>query len=135
MRLNIAVDKTRDKCIGHNELVKLLKGTAYNLWSATLCAGPQSINDLFNELRDPKLGDLVMETTTFRISNRDPLEGIGRLISITREPIYTQKEWEEAGAEDGEPIPTEKIYTIALVFDDGREFRWKNASFIKVKVD
>lgn len=123
------------KGVGCGELVRLLKGAAYETWRASLCAGPQSIRDLFNELKDPKPGDLVMETTTHRMKNRDPLEGIGRLVSITREPMYTPEAWKEGGGEDGEPIPKETIYTIALIFDDGREFRWRNASFIKVKTE
>lgn len=121
--------------VGSSELVRLLKGCAYELWRASLCAGPQSIRDLFNELKDPKPGDLVMETTTHQMPKRDPLEGIGRLVSITREPLYTPEAWKEAGAEEGEPIPTERVWTIALIFDDGRLFRWRNADFIKVKTD
>lgn len=121
--------------LGGLETVKLLKGCAYELWRASLCAGPQSTRDLFNELKDPKPGDLVMETTTHHMPNRDPLEGIGRLVSITREPMYTPEAWKEAGAEEGEPIPTERVVTIALIFDDGRLFRWRNADFIKVKTE
>jgi hypothetical protein len=123
------------KGVGCGALVRLLKGAAYETWRASLCAGPQSIRDLFNELKDPKPGDLVMETTTHRMKNRDPLEGIGRLVSITHEPMYTLEAWKEGGGVDGEPIPMETIYTIALIFDDGREFRWRNASFIKVKTE
>lgn len=117
------------------DAVVFLKGCAYNLWRACLCAGPQSITNLFNELKDPKPGDLVMETTTHRMSKRDPLEGIGRLVSITEEPTSTREEWIEAGGGADKPIPTETIYTIELIFDDGRQFRWRNASFIKVKTD
>lgn len=117
------------------EVVALLKSTAYNLWQASLCEGPQLIRDLFQELRNPQPGDLVMETTTHRMKNRDPLEGIGRLVSITREPTCSPEAWKESGAEEGEPIPTERVWTIELIFDAGRQFRWRNADFIKIKTD
>ena len=130
-----ASDEAPDKGVGCGEPVRLLKGCAYELYSASLCAGPQHIRDLFEELRNPQVGDIVMETTTHRMPKRDPLEGIGRLVSVTREPIYTPEGWKEAGAEEGEPIPTERVWTIALIFDDGRLFRWRNADFIKVKTD
>ncbi len=115
------------------KVVSLLKGAAYQTWRATLCAGPQSIRELFEELRNPKPGDLVMETTTHGMKKRDPLEGIGRLVSVMQEPMYTQEAWKEAGYDEGEPIPTERIWIIELIFDDGRQFRWRNAQFIKVK--
>jgi hypothetical protein len=114
------------------DLVGLLKGCAYELWRASLCAGPQSIHNLFEELKNPKVGDLVMETSTHCMQGRDPLEGIGRLVGVTQEPMCTTEAWKEGGGE-GEPIPMETVYTIALVFDDGRLFRWRNAMFIKVK--
>jgi len=117
------------------ELVRLLKGAAYQAWRASLCAGPRSITDLFSELKNPKVGDLVMEISTLFMKGNDPVEGIGRLVSITQEPVYTPEAWKASGASEGEAVPTEPVYTIALIFDDGREFRWRNAMFIKVKTD
>lgn len=118
------------------EIVTLLKGSAYETWRASLCAGPRSIQDLFNELKDPKPGDLVMETTTHGMKGRDTLEGIGRLVAVGDAPYYaTREEARAAGIEDQEPIPTRKVWDITLDFDDGRAFRWENASFIKVKTD
>ena len=118
----------------HIALVKHLKGCAYELWSATLCAGPQHIRDLFNELKDPRPGDLVMEITTHFMQSRDPLEGIGTLVAVGQAPYYaTREEARAAGLEDDEPIPTRQVWDITLDFDDGRLFRWENAIFIKVK--
>jgi hypothetical protein len=117
------------------EVVQMLKNCAYQLWHASLCAGPQVIRELFYELKDPKVGDIVMETSTHFRKDRDPLEGIGRLVSIAREPMYSPEAWKEAGAEEGDPIPTELVWTIELIFDDGRRFTWRNASFIKVKAE
>jgi hypothetical protein len=114
------------------EIVEMLKNSAYHLWRASLCAGPPHIADLFNELKDPKVGDIVAETSTmWRGGN--VLESVGMLISITREPMYTLEDWKKSGASDGEAIPLETVYALRLVFDDNREFRWRNASFIKVK--
>lgn len=117
-----------------DQTLNLLRLNAYNLWSATLCAGPPKLTSLFDELRNPKPGDLVMEVTTFWKTTRDPLEGIGRLQRIVREPTCTPEQWEENGNED-QPIPDQQIYYITLDFDDGREFRWHNAMFVKVKED
>jgi hypothetical protein len=117
-------------------LVRLLKGSAYQLWCASLCAGPESIHELFEELRNPKVGDLVMETTTHMMKSRDPIEGIGTLIAVGDAPYFaTREEARAAGYGDDEPIPTRKVWDITLDFDGGRPFRWENANFIKVKVD
>lgn len=126
--------ETKIKPADNVNLARLLKGCAYELWSASLCAGPQSIHNLFEELRNPKPGDLVMETTTHMMKSRDPLEGIGTLVAVGGAPYYaTREEARAAGYEDDEPIPTRKVWDITLDFDDGRLFRWENAMFIKVK--
>lgn len=115
-------------------LVGLLKGAAYELWCACLCAGPPSISSLFDELRNPKVGDLVMETTTHLIPECDPLKGIGTLVAVGRAPYYaTREEARAAGYSDDEPIPDREVWDIRLDFDDGRVIRWENARFIKVK--
>jgi hypothetical protein len=124
--------------------VRLLRGTAYNLWSACIveiaaawtgCSGPPMLHKLFEELRNPQPGDLVMELSTYHMPGQNPLEGIGTLVSVTREPMFTRQEATDAGYGEDEPIPTDKIWTITLDFDDGRKFRWRNASFVKVKTD
>lgn len=77
-----------------------------------------------------------METTTHLRKDRDPLEGIGTLVAVGDAPWFaTREEARAAGYEDAEPIPTRKVWDITLDFDDGRIFRWENASFIKVKTD
>jgi hypothetical protein len=90
--------------------------------------------ELFDELCNPQIGDLVMETTTHQMASRDPLEGIGILIWTGDVPYFaTREEARAAGYEDDELIPERKVWDIKLVFDDGRMFRWENADFIKVK--
>ena len=115
------------------ETVKLLKGCAYQLWNASLRGGGD--HSLFDELKNPAPGNLVMELTTHRMPGRNPAEGIGRLISIAQEPTSTREQWKEAGGGDDDPIPTHTVYTIELVFDNSRMIDWSNASFIKVKTE
>lgn len=115
------------------ELVRLLKLSAYTAYHATLVSGPKFTRDLFEELTHPKPGDLVMEITTYRM-NRNPLEGIGRLIGEGSAPYFaTREEAMAAGYTEDEKLPTRHVWDIALEFDDGRLFRWENASFIKIK--
>jgi len=117
------------------ELVNALKGCAYELWRASLCAGPGPGN-LFDELKNPKVGDLVMEVTTHGMRGRDPIEGIGTLVAHGRAPCCAnRKEARAAGYEDDESIPEHEYFDVCLDFDDGRLFRWSNASFIKVKTE
>lgn len=118
------------------QLVELLKITAYNVYKATLISGPKFTQDLFTELSEPRPGDLVMEITTHRMKDRDPLEGIGRLVAVGYAPIFaTREEATAAGYEEEEKIPERKVWDITLDFADGRPFRWENASFIKIKED
>lgn len=134
------VDETNNSPTHHpaasqeKRLVQLLRGCAYEMWRACLCNGPKHITELFEELSNPKVGDLVMETSTYNIASLSPVEGIGTLVEVEDAPYYeTRAEAKEAGIEDDEPIPTRKVWTIKLDFDGGRVFRWENAHFIKVK--
>jgi hypothetical protein len=116
-----------------DQILRWLMVNAYELYRASLCAGPPSIDELRRDLLNPKVGDLVMETSTLRRPWSIPSQGIGRLMSIVSEPAYTPEQWREAGGAADEPIPHHTIYYIAPIFDDGRRFRWENASFIKVR--
>lgn len=115
-------------------LVELLKISAHELYRSTLVGSPAPrVEELGRELSEPKPGDLVMEITTHRMKERDPLEGIGRLVARGLAPYYaTREDARAAGWEDDEPIPDREVWDITLEFDDGRAFRWENASFIKV---
>jgi hypothetical protein len=120
-------------CAQSRALVELLRVSAYELYRATLVGDPcEYVRMLGEELRNPRPGDLVLETSTFWMKNRDPLEGIGRLLRIELEPIVLKEQAEEYGYTDGEEIPKHRVFYVALEFDDGREYRWHNASFIKV---
>lgn len=120
----------------NRDLVRLLMVNAYNTYRATLISGPKFTRELFEELSKPKVGDLVMEITTFGMEEKDHLQGIGRLIGVGYAPYFNnRKEAREAGYLDEEPMPERKVWDIKLEFDDGRVFRWENASFIKIKED
>lgn len=117
-------------------LVRLLKNVSYNLYCASLCSGPPKLAALFDELRNPQPGDLVMETTTHLMESCDPKEGIGTLVAVGMAPYYaTREEARAAGYDDDEPIPERLVWDIKLDFADGRMSRWENAIFIKVKTD
>ena len=117
-------------------LVWLLKNASYNLYRATICSGPPKLAALFDELRNPQPGDLVMVTDTHLMESHDPKEGIGTLVAVGMAPYYaTREEARAAGYDDDEPIPERLVWDIKLDFADGRMSRWENATFIKVKTD
>lgn len=111
-------------------LRRLLYASAYRLFTSTYFAGDASVNNtLIKTLTHPRVGDLVMETSTLFDAGRDE-ERMGRLVHATWEPVYTHEAWRAAGGVEGEPIPKERIVYIQLA--DGREYRWRNAVFIRV---
>lgn len=111
-------------------VVRLLGHAAHAAYSLALSTPVGSKN--FNT---PKVGDVVMEITTYywlfdnppraRHANGTPLDAIGVLEEDVREPI--KGEWDE---EDDGPRPTERIFYIRTF--DGRRFRWENADVIRV---
>lgn len=78
----------------------------------------------------PKLGDLVMETSTIWMPSRDP-HRFGYLVSNEYEPRHTDEEWERIKDDYDGVRPTERAYRIKLL-TDGSEYCWVNASFIRV---
>ena len=116
------------------QLVKLVKNNALSLYHSTLVGNPSpSAKGLYERLTHPKPGDLVVETSTAWMKHLDQFAGIGRLKEDTREKLYpTPEEALEHGWENYDECPTERIWYIELIFDDGRLFRWHNANFIVV---
>ncbi len=113
--------------------ISLIRRGAYNLYLSSL-GGSENQRKLFEELNEPKQFDLVVERSTIW-SNMHQEQSVGNLMRTEREPICSKEEWIKAGAEEDEPVPTQLVHVIRLCFDDNREFRWTNASFIKVKTD
>ncbi len=96
---------------------------------------------------DPVVGQPVVESSTLglwddperwakgeRAHLNDVLNCIGVLERIEEEPICTEEHWRDAesgyGAGPDEPVPKERAWYLRTL--DGREFRWVNASFIRV---
>jgi len=110
------------------QISKLLAITAYKPYSLALdgaLSGKSKGTEYYEFVSHPRVGQIVVETSS--LHRRGGPENIGRLVSITREPMYTPKEWkDEAG-----PIPQDTFWTIELLHD-GSLFKWSNCSFIVV---
>lgn len=118
-------------------LMRLMEISAYNLYLATLVGDPAPrVKKIGDRMCAPVPGDLVLETSTiYREGERyESLIGcrLGRLVRTAREDVCTAEQWydHEGGEASGEPIPTERVWYIEIA--DGREYRWRNASFIAV---
>ena len=108
------------------EIIRLLAVSAYYAWYNCLVGSPAPrIAELYRELSNPKVGDLVLETSTFgRRFGRPPT--IGRLAKVSREHVNAEG-WEEDA--DG-PLPFDTFWYLTNL--DGEEERWSNCTFIKV---
>jgi hypothetical protein len=111
-------------------VARLMEVTAYNLYSACLVGNPAPfVARLYEQMKSPQSGDVVLEVSTIYDESRTGTR-LGRLVRVAAEPVFTATEWAEGGGRPDEPIPTERVWYIAL--DGGREFRWTNATFIRV---
>jgi hypothetical protein len=120
-----------------NKVIGLLAMSAYQLWIAMLHGGDVPSHDVMRaRMKAPEVGDIVMETSTIGHRIRDHVR-IGRLLRVTREPVFTPEKWAEGGGTPDEPIPDERVvYIKPLVADvPGGEYRWTNADFIVVAED
>lgn len=110
----------------------ILELTAYNLFlSALMNPSDKAHQSLFDRMRNPQPGDLVVERSTIGFAHGNGTR-CGVLLRKVQEPMHTAEAWKEAGGADGEKIPEWTAWYIRLVFDDGREFRWTNADFIAI---
>ena len=116
------------------QLLRLIEVANHNLYVCALsCVTPRQ-TALYREMGNPMIGDLVMESTTVYMPNRDPQECIGTLVATGMAPYFaTREEAAAAGRYEDEPIPERLVWDIRLDFDGGRMFRWENADFIKIK--
>ncbi len=124
-------------------IIRLLELSAYKIWDAVLTGNQcPKIREIFDDMQNPRPGDLVIESSTIygakmsgkkgKLKSRG-ICGIGYLVKIVREPIWTLDQWTESGEDEDVPIPTEKVIYIQLF--DGREMRWTNANILKVPVN
>lgn len=86
-------------------IAKVLFDAAYNAWVMNL---ELNQSDLFKDLREPKVGDFVFETTNPFVPR---LQAIGKLIEVIKEDGW-------------------KTYKIERL--DGEIQQWENAHFVKV---
>lgn len=122
------------------QLLRLLAHSALNVYRLSL-NNTIACHAAYALLSKPRPGDLVIETSRGWISldrgtDDDVAMGIGRLVSVALEPMYTPEEWKRIKAEDGSyvldaPIPTDTYWTIERL-TDGQPVRWSNACFVRV---
>lgn len=109
---------------------------AYNAYLNTLVgSAPPRVIEALERMKNPRVGDWVIETTTVWMGTRSDLDGIGILEEIAREPFVFSGDpdfvWDEEV--EGAPHPTETVYYLRTM--DGRRFRWTNASIVAVPTE
>jgi hypothetical protein len=98
--------------VGTSALLAMLEATAIDLWRATLAAtSTETGKRLFARMRNPEVGDTVIETTTYRRITKDRM-GFGTLIAKS----------------DGDNCATEWVIRTP----DGQEAKWVNADIIAI---
>lgn len=126
------VASVRDRA-RESRLFRLLAINAYAAYSNTIVGNPApAIEWQGQRTCEPQVGDVVLETSTVwrwaRYSDEAPSDqypGIGVLIRVVREPIPIA----EGETDDG---ATETVHYIRPLDGTVPEYRWTNASFIRV---
>lgn len=124
------------------ELRRLIACNAYAAYLNTLVGNPAPrIAEEGERTRAPQPGDVVLETSTIWRWHDDPGPALGVLLRDVREPIYSREEFDAMHAEgdywdnpdeDYEILPTEQIFYVRPLDGSVEEFRWHNATFIRV---
>lgn len=91
--------------------LKLLERTVYNLWMAVLGNHSERGKSMFERMRNPVVGDMVMELTTLN-REKSGRDGIGKLLEVKAGGLIT-KEW-------------------LIETPSGKQVRWTNADFIAI---
>jgi hypothetical protein len=106
-------------------LLVALAQSAHLAYTNALVGNPApSVAEALSRMRDVRVGDLVLETTTYY---RQPWSsaGLGYLMELEQEPVSDEENW------DGDlPIPTEPVYYIRPLDGSQERVRWTNARFI-----
>lgn len=130
--------------INLGRIVRLLELAAYKIWDACLVGNQcEKTREMFEDMKNPKPGDLVIEKSTLYAGKMRGTDGkmescgicgIGYLVKIERESIWTEEQVKINGwkLENDGPIPTEKVIYLKLF--DGREIRWTNADVLKIPI-
>jgi hypothetical protein len=114
-------------------LLRLLCVNAYNLYCETIVGLSPFLKKVNERIKEPVIGDIVMETSTIWTPERDE-HRIGRFLRIEHRPMRTEAEWraEWAPREPEGEIPTDPHTIIEPLVRPGTEYSWYNASFILV---
>lgn len=118
--------------IERDELIRLLGVSALQVWVGALAIAATEPR-LYLEIKDPKVGDLVIEITSLghrRNSNAAASSGFGRLTAVRKQLITEVGDGDDWDVEVDGPIPTDTYWYITTL--DGKEERWSNCRFIKV---
>lgn len=94
------------------DLLGWLEATAYDLWMCALSTQTPAGRALYERMSKPKVGDLVMETTSWRLLKKNR-RGFGRLVAV------------KEGRTDYDTVWT-------LETPDGHRCNWRNARMIAV---
>lgn len=92
------------------------------------------VADYLARVDNPQPGDLVLEVTTI---HRVPWKhaGLGWLLRIAREPVWTPETWaEEEGDRPYSECPTQKVWYIDPLDPNVKEtpYRWEDAEFVTI---
>ncbi len=124
------------------QLQEAARWAAYSAYGAYMATLRGDVPAWSHKNFEPEVGQPVVEISTIGMWDEperyaakeeyahlsNVLNCIGTLERIAAEPVWTEEEWKEGG--DTGPIPTQKVWYIRTL--DGREFRWENATFIRV---
>ncbi len=117
------------------EAERLIEVLAYNLYHAALGNNSPWTNRIGEDLRSPRIGDLVVEWTTMYRPHADG-QRFGRWTKRATEPVMTEAEWEREKREhpymheSDEPVPTDTFDYVET--PNNGQVRWFNHNFIKV---
>jgi hypothetical protein len=132
--------------------LRLLAINAYTVYLMSISASARDAapkwRGMFDRLRNPVVGDIVLETSTIWQWARHAVEAgraqyphIGVLLRVADEPVVSSDalvEMHRAGdyfirqGETVDEIPKERVFYIEPLDGSVPEYRWTNANFIAV---
>lgn len=126
-----------------NKATYMFYQTVMNLWGAVLCGNPtKSQQEIYEKMKSPKIGDFVLENSSGFLAVKAWRNGdeqaaadhikcmFGTLEEVCREEYDLDDEARAEYEENGEEIPTQKVWYINNLH--GIKYRWTNADFITV---
>lgn len=112
----MSIPKPTDEArVASHELFSVFEATAYNLWMCALQGRTPATRALFERMRNPQVGDMVMEITSYR-RIKENRRGTGTLIAIQENDEVFLKKW-------------------TVLTPSGETCDWTNAKFIAIPTD